>query len=228
MELKSIVNWLNRALPHNCLLCHQSADALLCHTCKDDLPLYDLPAEQFDLMRNPGIAKHLPAMQVERLCCLSSYQWPFDMWLSGLKFKRHQLPVTVMTALFAEQLREHPKLPEVIVPVPLHYRRYLLRHFNQSLLLATALSRIIGVPVASDYLSRQRATAAQTHLSGAQRRRNLKKAFTLHRPLPHSHIALLDDVITTGSTLAELVKTLQSQQPDLRIELWAFAISLKQ
>jgi ComF family protein len=90
---------------------------------------------------------------------------------------------------------------EVLVPVPLHPRRRRARGFNQSELLARALGRLAGLPVA-DALARRVDTRTQTGLSAAQRRRNVAGAFRVARPaaIGGRVVVLVDDVLTTGAT----------------------------
>ncbi|PLX84929.1 MAG: amidophosphoribosyltransferase [Desulfuromonas sp.] len=93
--------------------------------------------------------------------------------------------------------------PDLLVPVPLHRSRLRQRTFNQALLLARALGRRWDVPAAADLLERTRPTPAQQGLDARQRRRNLKGAFALRRPLAGRRILLIDDVMTTGATARE-------------------------
>jgi len=91
---------------------------------------------------------------------------------------------------------------EVLVPVPLHRRRLLARRFNQSALLARALGRLSGVPVAADALRRVRATAPLGELSAGARARMLDGAIAVRRPagVAGRHVLLVDDVLTSGAT----------------------------
>ena len=89
---------------------------------------------------------------------------------------------------------------DAIVPVPLHWLRQWKRGFNQSELLARALSRRTGIPMVTS-LSRARSTSPQAGLSNQARRRNVTRAFRA-RPVEGKCILLIDDVLTTGSTAA--------------------------
>ncbi len=101
-------------------------------------------------------------------------------------------------------------LPDLLVPVPLHPRRERERGFNQAGLLARRLGRAWGRPVREDVLGRAVATAPQTTLAAAARRANVRGAFRLRRPelIAGRHVALVDDVLTTGATLSECARSL--------------------
>jgi ComF family protein len=109
------------------------------------------------------------------------------------------------------------------VPVPLHRSRLRRRGYNQVLELAGSLARHLGVRVCRDALERNRATDAQTELSAVQRRRNVRGAFgaRLEVELP-AHVAVLDDVCTTGATLAECARVLKRAGVQ-RVDAWALA-----
>jgi ComF family protein len=97
--------------------------------------------------------------------------------------------------------------PALVVPVPLHPRRLRERGFSPAALLARALAREAGAPVAPVLLARLRDTQSQTRLARGARHRNVAGAFVARRPAP-ARIWLVDDVATTGSTLAEAARAL--------------------
>ena len=94
---------------------------------------------------------------------------------------------------------------DMIVPVPLHYTRLIKRRYNQSSLLAEKLSRMTDIPVENFALIRHRNTRPQVEFSGRNRVINVKNAFSVKRPelVRDKRIVLIDDVMTTGSTLKE-------------------------
>lgn len=99
---------------------------------------------------------------------------------------------------------------DCLVPVPLHPSREAERGFNQALLLARELSRRWEIPVTEGVLKRARATPSQTELSAEARRANVRGAFVLHRPdrVAGAHLLLVDDILTTGATVAECCRVL--------------------
>jgi len=152
----------------------------------------------------PSCVHHPPAFAAARAAALylpsASGLNPLAAAVQGLKYRRRRKLADALGALLAER---YPFAPDaLLVPVPLHRTRLGARGFNQALLLARALGRRRGLPVAPRLLVRTRATEAQARLPAAERRRNLDGAFTvrtqrlrLTRP-----IVLVDDVLTTGAT----------------------------
>lgn len=98
----------------------------------------------------------------------------------------------------------------------------MLRGYNQALELARVNSRISGIPCDARAAQRIRCTPDQIGNTSAQRRRNIKNAFRVTRPLHGLHIALLDDVMTTGATLAELARACRAAGA-VKIEAWSAA-----
>lgn len=151
------------------------------------------------------------------------YRPPLDWLIQGFKFNQRLPPGRLLGALLARHLAEHvTALPQLIVPVPLHPARLRERGYNQALELARPLARHLDVPLAGGLVRRVRATATQSLLSGAERRRNVRGAFEVVRPLPAGHVAIVDDVIATGSTVGELARVLRRAGAE-RVEVWAVA-----
>jgi ComF family protein len=103
--------------------------------------------------------------------------------------------------------------PDLVLPVPLHFRRLRERGFNQSGLLAGELARKLRVPVSFDVIVRKNRTLPQTRLNRRERLKNVKGAFELAgaRKVRDRRILLVDDVFTTGTTLSECARTLKSK-----------------
>lgn len=133
------------------------------------------------------------------------YADPVDRWLPRFKFARDLAAGRVL----AELLLEDPRLPALIdgidalVPLPLHRARLGERGYNQALELARPLARALDLPLRQDWLQRVRATAAQTGLDARARRRNLRGAFVADAAMRGQRVLLIDDVITTGSSMLE-------------------------
>jgi ComF family protein len=129
--------------------------------------------------------------------------------------------------LLSARLQEHYRgleLPQLLIPVPLHPARLRERGFNQALVLARQLGRDLQIPVASNALVRIRQTPSQQGLSAKARKRNLRGAFRLQAGLHElGAVALIDDVVTTMSTMHEIAHTLRCAYPDLELHVWCLA-----
>ncbi|WEN15779.1 ComF family protein [Rhodanobacter sp. AS-Z3] len=215
-------------LPLRCLLCNASGehDIDLCSACAAELP------------RNSSCCARcaLPLAVPAALCgeCLRSqppwdaawapfrYGWPLDRLESRYKFSSDLAAGRVLSTLWQ---RERPplNLPQLLLTVPLHRSRLRRRGYNQALELARPLARSLGLPLRHDALLRRRSTTAQTELDAIARRRNVHGAFVLREgvALP-AHVAILDDVMTTGATLAECARVLRRGGVQ-RIDVWALA-----
>ncbi|MDJ0881444.1 MAG: ComF family protein [Gammaproteobacteria bacterium] len=115
---------------------------------------------------------------------------------------------------------------EILIPVPLHPLRLLERGFNQSNEIAQVLSRYLNIPVDNTSLQRIKSTQSQSGLSLNKRRKNLLKAFAFSPQQPYQSVALIDDVITSGSTLSEICKQLKKSGIE-HIEVWSLARTLR-
>jgi ComF family protein len=104
---------------------------------------------------------------------------------------------------------------DVIIPVPLHYTRLLKRRYNQSALMAKELGRLCGIDVAYDVLVKVKKTRPQVACSGSERLHNLHQAFAVKNTekIRGKRILLVDDVLTTGTTMKECASVLRRAKP---------------
>lgn len=200
---------------------HQKAlplQTLLCSSCLADLPLFKQDILQGDLLNWPAINKALPNSYFDHLICLSPYLPPFTQWLPQLKyqgrFELASLLSNLLAKLFIEELfikTNFLSSIDLILSVPLHNRKWQIRGYNQAHLLAKPLADYLHLPYDETALMRVKNNISQVGQTGSQRRKNLTNAFKLVKDLPdHSkHIMLVDDVITTGSTVNEISKVLR-------------------
>jgi ComF family protein len=156
--------------------------------------------------------------------CGWRYAYPVDHMVRAVKYHGAVAPARVLGELLAVSLRARPvtSWPEVLLPVPLAPRRFRQRGYNQAIELARWLERRLAIPLHTDVLVRVRETREQAGLPRSERRKNLRGAFAMHGPPPARHVALVDDVITTGSTVNELARILKAAGVR-RVEVWAVA-----
>jgi ComF family protein len=164
------------------------------------------------------------ALPFESACCLFRYLDPVDLMITRLKFREELVFARVLGMLFARAWRAmDPDPPECIVPMPLHATRYRERGFCQTTEIARHIAPRLRLPIRSDLLQRVRATRAQSGLSAVERGMNLRGAFRVvaGRRLPQ-HVALLDDVLTTGHTALAAIAALHEAGIE-RIDMWCCA-----
>ncbi len=204
-------------LPPVCCLCGaagQAPDLDLCDVCTTLLPGLD---------GGPGSGPAIGDGTLVRTLFLYKYEYPIDHLVRGLKFRGERVFARVLGELLAREHRARGmELPSCIVPMPLHASRYRERGFNQALEIARFAARSLGARVDARVLVRTVATHEQSGLSLEARRKNVRGAFEVARALPRGRIALVDDVVTTGSTAMAAVQALAAAGAD-EVELWAIA-----
>lgn len=190
-----------------CLLCGRPAPSDLCTPCFHDLPWNDCACERCALPL-PGLSSPVCGActrsppHFDAAHAAFRYGWPVDRLLHRFKFGGHLAAGRLLALALAEHLslERGSQRPDLLVPVPLHHRRLAERGFNQAGEIARALGRALDVPVVHGRLRRTRRTATQRGLDRSARRRNLRDAFIARRRFQGLNVALVDDVITTGST----------------------------
>jgi ComF family protein len=220
-------NLLAHLLPQSCLLCGaDSGTAALCAPCHQDLPW--LP-----LGRCPVCALPTPQGNVCGQCLKAppafdttiaawAYQWPLDRLIPAWKYRNE---LTLTTPLGDGLLRAATLAadrPAMLIPMPLHPTRQRERGFNQSHELARMLGRRLGLPVAPAVVERTRLTPPQASLPWDQRQKAIRNAFRVCGEVVGQHIALVDDVMTTGASLHELAKALKTAGAQ-RVDCWVLA-----
>lgn len=214
---------LLRHLPQNCLLCASPCkNNALCAPCRSKLPLLEalrcpvcaLPTPQGELCG--ACLAHPP--HFDATLAVFRYQFPVDKLIHALKY-RHRLAIaSLLGGAIASEL---PRIPDLVVPMPLSPQRLRMRGFNQ----AVAIGRHLGLPLLTEQIAR-RDTPPQAELPWRERAANVRHAFECGLDLRGKHIAIIDDVMTTGATLNELARTLKNCGA-LRVENWVVARALK-
>lgn len=214
-------------LPPRCLVCgdagHETRE--LCHACHASLPrnlaccgrcALPLPVAVPECDRCQHEARPWADLWVPY-----EYGWPLDALEARFKFSGSLAAGRVLADAWMDA-GPPPTTPELILPVPLHLTRLRSRGYNQALELARPLGRRYRVPVAHDVLYRARRTEAQSELDAAARLGNVRGAFAVRRVPPQKHVAIVDDVMTTGATLIECTKALLAAGVE-RVDVWALA-----
>jgi ComF family protein len=159
----------------------------------------------------------------DQTTALYHYQPPLDFLLKRLKFSRDPGMGPLVASLLARALLPRPApLPGLLVPMPLHPARQRERGYNQAVEIARPLARTLGIRLDHGLCRRVRRTEAQSLLGTTARRLNVRNAFAVTGPPTAYHVAIVDDVMTTGCTAGELARTLKAAGVK-KIEVWVIA-----
>ncbi len=207
MEEQDLCPGCYRDLTHNTTACRSCAaplpvepvNPLVCGQCQQNQPSFDTAYAAF------------------------RYASPVDTLIQDLKFRGRLPAARLLADLLRNYLQRHCEtLPEAIIPVPLHSSRLRERGFNQSLELARPIARSLNLPLLAGHVKRTRRTPPQAQLDFTARLTNVHNAFAVTRSIPARHVAILDDVVTTGSTVSELTRVLR-EAGIKRVDVWACA-----
>jgi ComF family protein len=227
MVYKWLVSAQVRLFPPLCLLCRARTSETdgICPGCREGLPLPGRTCPRCAAVcAGPGLCgrcqRRLPAF--DATLAAFPYAPPIAQLVHQLKYHRRLDCGRLLGLLLAEAVeRAETALPELIVPVPLHSARLRRRGYNQALEIARPLSRRLGVPLATRAARRLRPTPPQTELAPRSRRRNVHGAFSA-ADVDGTHVAVVDDVMTTGSTVDALAHALHQAGAE-KVEVWVVA-----
>ena len=229
-----LAGWLDHLFGVHCLLCRAplkpvaGGAAPICEGCLEALPWNLNPCarcatplpEESDGVCGPCLKRAPPW---DAVFAPLRYEEPIDGLIKRFKFNGGLSEGRLLTRLLVDGVRARGvDPPELILPVPLHRSRLRERGYNQALELVRPLSQALELPHDGGLCRRIRATAVQSHLAAKERRANVRGAFALSAPLPVRHLALVDDVLTTGNTAAEITRLLKGAGAE-RVEVRTLA-----
>jgi ComF family protein len=161
----------------------------------------------------------------DRTVAAFEYAFPIDALLQSLKYRSNLAMARVLADLLSARITSSLKpaeLPDCIMPMPLHDARLRERGFNQALEIARSISKSTRIPLLADVCQRIRDTPSQTQLPWKEREKNIRGAFACEADFSGKHVAILDDVMTTGSSLNELSKLLHKRGA-AQVSAWVVA-----
>lgn len=219
---------LSALLPGVCLCCDYpvAGELELCRDCSNSLPVNStccricaLPMPQAGIC--PPCQRQAPSYNAINAPFL--YTDPVAPLISAFKHRHDFAAGRVLTGLLADFLRGQAIPPGgLLVPLPLHWRRQWQRGFNQTVWMAKRLAKWFAVPCGTRVLTRVRHCRPQQELSRKARLREIRGSFACNRDLTGKNIILLDDVVTTGATVAEASRVLLAAGAE-RVDVWCLA-----
>ena len=229
MLLEKLISLSHYLLPAQCILCRSPAKSGLCVDCQKELPIlpHHCPRCAQFLTIPAACGKCLTTPPpFDCTYVLFPYQSPIAQLITELKFNGELSQATVLGRLLLQKIAQDwyrdKLLPELIIPVPLHPQRLRERGFNQAIEIAKPIAKTLRIPLDRYGVVRIKHTAAQSSLAAKKRQQNIRQAFLATQNYPDKHIAVLDDVITTGNTVREL-STVLKKQGAKRIDIWCIA-----
>lgn len=215
-------------LPTHCLICGEAGISGhdLCPDCFTALPWLGAACARCARPLGPaeggqaicGVCQRQPP-PLDATIAAFVYGWPVAGLLRRFKFHQDLAAGRLLVQLLDERCRQAPR-PQALVPLSLHVARLRQRGYDQALELARPLARRLDLPCLPG-LTRVRKTRAQSELDAAARGRNLRNAFVAAAGMP-SHVALVDDVMTTGATLYAAARALRGAGVQ-RVDAWVCA-----
>ena len=226
---RGIARFTNYLLaPGLCLACGSALDDArsLCASCSTQLTRVPNPC-QYCAQPNPVAGLVCPACLLnpprwQKMVAPLQYRGLTRDYLIQLKFSEALYLAKTVGRHCINSFRQSRPEPEILFPVPLHRERLIERGYNQAYEIAGILSRALEIPTDRNALTRTRATPSQSGLSAAQRVQNVRQAFTYSPRQEYRHVAIVDDIVTTGSTVTEITKTLHRAGVEF-VEVWALA-----
>lgn len=218
--------------PKCCPVCHRAlveGEELLCMEC-----VWKIPRTGYHLCPDNPLSHRLTDLEVPIERCASFFHYKNENAYSSLireaKYNGYPEINRHLARLFARELRADGFFDglDLIVPVPVHWWKRLRRGYNQTDYIAQGLGQISGVPVSYDFLTASRGHRTQTRKSAQERRKAMDNVFSISASgigeiSPRGHILIVDDVITTGSTILSCARCIHRALPDLRISVLSLA-----
>ncbi len=217
---------LDSLLPKRCPLCAARASRGFCADCRPLLPWIITGCEICGAeLREVGVCGGCQAHRpyYDHAVIPFKYRAPVAGQIRTLKYHNQLRHAAALGAMICARAWDDPRPPpEVLIPVPLHGSRLRQRGFNQALEIARRVGRELGVEVSHRLIARIKNTVPQVGLGERERRRNVKGAFRASRPARYTHVALVDDVVTSGNTVNAAARALKAAGVET-VSVWAAA-----
>ena len=229
MKFNPFTDLFDLLYPNLCIVCGENLlknEHHICLTC-----LHGIPKTNFHLIADNPIEKRFwGKVGVYRGTAFFFFQKgsPFQKLLHVLKYKDNKEIGEVLGKYAAADLLDSPDFSsvDVIIPVPLHPRKYAKRGYNQSEWICKGLSLILEKPLDTITLRRTKENTTQTRKTVFERYENTEGIFELtdKNILKGKHVLLVDDVLTTGSTLEACIRAMMEAE-DIKISIFTLAVA---
>lgn len=212
-----------------CIICNESCDELhgLCLKCR-----FEIPTTRYCFLSDNPVKEHL--LSLVPIVEASSYLHfrTDDRWrhmIHRLKYRGEWRLGVTFGEMYGADLKASGLYDDVdmVIPVPLHILKFLKRRYNQSEYIAEGIAKQLGVSLNRSILYRRKNNPSQTHQHATDRWANVDNIFGVLRPerLRDKHVLLVDDVLTTGATLASCIRAIYAVAPTCRVSVVTLAVA---
>ncbi len=236
--IRDIIDFM---FPRYCMVCDKRLALSEQHVCTSCLA--KLPRTYYH-KQTQGRFERLfwQTAKIERANATFFYNTDIQNIIHTFKYRQKPYVAEWIASVAAQEIMDDGFFNEIdaIVPVPLHWRKKLSRGYNQCTYIAKGISKVTGIPILNDAVKRKKNNKSQTGFNHEERKHNVEDIFCVANTnkIFGKHILIVDDVITTGSTVSSMVKSIfeniektskQSQQnnkdtkPDIRVSIFSLA-----
>lgn len=213
--------------PRLCVVCHRnlvSGESFLCSACLQDMPLTDESYFGEDVLPDRFTEESRPEA-LYSLFYYSKYN-DYKNLIYAVKYRSKQELGVYLGKMLGERIKELASI-DAILPIPLHPRREKKRGFNQAMKIAAGIAEVLGVEMMDRAVVRIKNNASQTGMNPEERQKNVENIFRLEDPalFEGKHVLIVDDVITTGATIASCANALK-EAANVRFSLACLARTL--
>ncbi len=224
---------IQKILPGYCILCIRQLSntqySNYCYQCLSQLPQLEAPFCQqcclpLDIEQQSTYCGECLTTKrhFDRIITAFVYKAPIDYLINALKHQRNLNGYRQLSRQLATIVNQHHQSVDCLIPVPLHCKKQFHRGYNQASLISKILSQELHIQLNDSAVKRVKPTQSQQSMSRKQRMQQLANCFEVTESLHNKKVALVDDVVTTASTVDNIAKVLKQAGAE-SVEVYALA-----